>query len=360
MMKTKIILFEDEDSVRDLILEILADSGYDAVSLDPNENLLGNMISIRPDLIISDIMMPGKSGIDVFTEIKGNDETQSIPFIFLTAKSEYTDIRLGMSIGADDYILKPFKARDLLRSIELRLIKSKKLKERLQDFSTNVALHLPHELRTPLIALLGYSDIIIEDYDNLSDNEILDCVKSIRKSSQRLHKVIEKFILYSDILSTELNNCSTDRFLSNNWIDISCVINISSLNIAVLFGRTEDLEIRLEPYESKITEESILIIISQIVENALKYSRPGTKVEIKGEKVNSRYMISIKDNGAGMTKAQIANLFPMQQFNRGMFNMSGNGLGLAIVQKILSFIGSDLKINSEPNCGTIVSFEIKK
>jgi len=357
-MKTKIILFEDEENVRDLILEILADAGYDAASFDPNENLLENIISIKPALIISDIMMPGKSGIDVFTELKGSEETQSIPFIFLTAKSEYTDIRSGMSIGADDYILKPFKSKDLLRSIELRLIKAKKLEEKLQGFSTNVALHLPHELRTPLIALLGYSDIIIEDYDTLSDNEILDCVKSIRKSSQRLHKVIEKFILYSDILSTELNNGSTSRFISNNRTDISCVINISSQNIAVLSGRAEDLDLSLEPYESKITEEAISILISQIVENALKYSNPGTRVVIKGEKVDSKYSISIKDNGAGMTKAQIANLFPMQQFSRGMLNMSGNGLGIAIVQKILSFIGSDLKIISEPNCGTTVSFEI--
>jgi signal transduction histidine kinase len=355
-MKTKIVLFEDDENVRDLIIEILADADYETININPDEELLKNVISIKPNLIISDIMMPGKSGIDVFTEIKNNENTQNIPFIFLTAKSEYTDIRFGMSIGADDYILKPFKAKDLLRSIELRLEKTKKLQEKLKTFSSSVALHVPHELRTPLIALLGYSDIVIEDYDSLSDNEILDCVKSIKKSSQRLHHVIEKFILYSDILSSALNNSCSERFISKTCIDISSLIRKYSLNIAELHNRRNDLELNLQPYVSTATEEFISIIICQLVENAFKYSAPGNRVHIKGEKVNAKYSVSIKDCGIGMRKEQIADLFPMQQYNRGMFNMSGNGLGLAIVREILSFVNADLIIESEPNCGTIVSF----
>ncbi|MHB9012679.1 MAG: hybrid sensor histidine kinase/response regulator [Ignavibacteriaceae bacterium] len=357
-MKTKIILLEDEANVRESILEILVSGGYEVAVVEPDVNLFENINSNKPDLIISDIMMPGKSGIDVFNEIKNNEETQEIPFIFLTAKSEYTDIRFGMSLGADDYVLKPFKAKDLLRSVELRLIKSKKIKERLHNFSSSVALHLPHELRTPLISLLGYSDMIIEDYNNLTDNEILDYTKGIKRSSQRLHRIIEKFILYADILSSELNNNFSDSFISKKTIEIGKLINLYSLSEAMQFNRQNDLEINIEPCESTMTEESISIIISQLLENAFKYSVKGTKVDVTVEKVNVKYFVSIKDNGTGMTKEQVANLSAFQQFNRGLLNQSGNGLGIVIVQKILSFSNSKLNIFSEPGKGTTVSFQL--
>lgn len=358
-MKAKIILFEDDANVRESVFEILVNSGYEVTVLESDSDFYSNIISNKPDLVLSDIMMPGKSGFDVFKEIKKNEETHNIPFIFLTAKSEYTDIRFGMSLGADDYILKPFKAKDLLRSIELRLAKARLVKERMHSFSSSIALHVPHELRTPLIALLGYSDLIIEDYDNLSDNDILDYTKIIKRSSHRLHRIIEKFILYAEILSSEFNDNTNERFISKERVDISTFIKLSSLNTATLFKRQNDLKIKLEPYECRVTEESISILISQILENAFKYSNPGTKVEVIGKKMNASYLISVKDNGSGMTKDEITKIFALQQFKRNMFNQSGNGLGLAIAKKISSYINSNLDIISKPGEGTTVSLELK-
>ena len=133
-MKAKIILFEDEKDVRESIIEILVNNDFEAITLKTDTNFLERIIFHKPDLIISDIMMPIKNGFDVFKEVKSREETQDIPFIFLTAKSDYNDIRIGMALGADDYILKPFKVKDLLRSIELRLKNSQKVKNRLNDF----------------------------------------------------------------------------------------------------------------------------------------------------------------------------------------------------------------------------------
>ncbi|HED07500.1 MAG TPA: ATP-binding protein, partial [Ignavibacteria bacterium] len=136
-------------------------------------------------------------------------------------------------------------------------------------------------------------------------------------------------------------------------------IKLSSLNTATLFKRQNDLKIKLEPYECRITEESISILISQILENAFKYSNPGTKVEVIGKKMNAVYLISVKDNGSGMTKDEITKIFALQQFKRNMFNQSGNGLGLAIAKKISSYINSNLDIISNPGEGTTVSLELK-
>lgn len=356
-IKTRVLLFEDEKDVREVVLEILNSSGYEATSLDENSNIIPSVIKLKPDLIISDIMMPGKTGFDIFNEIKNKEEIRDIPFIFLTAKSDYMDIRFGMNLGADDYILKPFKAKDLLRSVELRLEKSRRVKERLNNFSSSIALHIPHEMRTPLIALLGYSEMIIEDYDNISDNDIKEYAKNIKRSSQRLHKTIEKFILFSEILSTETMGLSLERFFSKEPSDISEMIMIHSMSTAALFNRQKDLKIELEPFNSTVAEESISIIISQLLENAFKFSEPDDIVEVVGRKVDLQYNVSISDNGIGMTNNEIENISPLQQFNKNYYTQ-GNGLGLAIVEKMLKFINSKLIISSRPGEGTKTSFLI--
>ena len=81
----------------------------------------------KPDLIICDIVMPNLDGLGVLHELSKNPGTMNIPFIFLTAKSELTDIRKGMELGADDYLAKPFNPSDLLRAVELRLSKRRKI-----------------------------------------------------------------------------------------------------------------------------------------------------------------------------------------------------------------------------------------
>lgn len=357
-MKAKIILFEDEKDVRESIIEILVNNDFEAITLKTDTNFLERIIFHKPDLIISDIMMPIKNGFDVFKEVKSREETQDIPFIFLTAKSDYNDIRIGMALGADDYILKPFKVKDLLRSIELRLKNSQKVKNRLNDFSSNVALHIPHELRTPLIALLGYSDMMLEDYSNLTRNEILSYIQSIKNSSLRLHRIIEKFILYNDILLLELDNKLTERFFSKVPTDASKQIKTDSLNTALRFNRKDDLILILEKCNTNMTEEALSIIITQLLENAFKYSAKDSKVEVKVDQFNSKYFVSIKDYGIGMTKEQIENISAFQQFNRGLKNQSGNGLGVVISQKILSLFDSRLIILSSHSNGTTAKFQL--
>lgn len=122
-----ILIIEDDFALHETIGNLLMLEGYKIVSAkDGNEGIeLAKKHS--PDLIICDIMMPEKSGIDVINELQTNNNTKLIPFIFLTAKAELKDIRNGMLSGADDYITKPFNNEDLLKSIKLRLEKHKNL-----------------------------------------------------------------------------------------------------------------------------------------------------------------------------------------------------------------------------------------
>ena len=121
----KILLIEDNEALRDNTAEILSLANYEVSTAENGKVGVEMAMANPPDLIICDIMMPVLDGYGVFQIISKNLELQHIPFIFLSAKSERTDLRKGMEMGADDYLTKPFQEVELLRAIEARLKKAK-------------------------------------------------------------------------------------------------------------------------------------------------------------------------------------------------------------------------------------------
>ncbi len=129
MNKTKVLIIEDEKYVLENIATLLEEEGYVVKSSSNVFEGITAALQFKPDLIISDVMMPGMSGYDVLKTLSENDATKSIPFIFLTAKVESEDLRKGMQLGADDYLFKPYKSEELLSAIESRLKRINALRE---------------------------------------------------------------------------------------------------------------------------------------------------------------------------------------------------------------------------------------
>lgn len=124
----KILIIEDNPDVRDNLAEILTLSGYEALIAENGKVGAAMAQTELPDLILCDIMMPELDGYGVLHILSRQSATSDIPFIFLTAKAEKEDFRKGMSLGADDYITKPFDDVVLLETIEKRLKKSERLR----------------------------------------------------------------------------------------------------------------------------------------------------------------------------------------------------------------------------------------
>jgi CRP/FNR family transcriptional regulator, polysaccharide utilization system transcription regulator len=120
----KILIIEDNKDVRENIVEILSLAGYEVTSAENGKLGISSVFTFKPDLILCDVMMPELDGYGVMKILQSNAQFSHIPLIFLTAKSEKTDMRKGMALGAVDYIIKPFDDTDLLTSIELRLQKA--------------------------------------------------------------------------------------------------------------------------------------------------------------------------------------------------------------------------------------------
>lgn len=119
----KVLVIEDNEAILENTAEILELSNYEVYTATNGKMGIEQAIATKPDLILCDIMMPEVDGYGVLHMVHKNPELQDLPFIFLTAKAELSDIRKGMSLGADDYLTKPFDATDLLNTIEGRLKK---------------------------------------------------------------------------------------------------------------------------------------------------------------------------------------------------------------------------------------------
>ena len=128
-MKQHILLIEDNTEIRENTAEILELANYQVTTAENGKVGVEAALKQRPDLIICDVMMPVLDGYGVLHLVNKNQELEGIPFIFLTAKSERSDFRKGMEMGADDYITKPFTDIELLNAIESRLKKSQLLKK---------------------------------------------------------------------------------------------------------------------------------------------------------------------------------------------------------------------------------------
>jgi CRP/FNR family cyclic AMP-dependent transcriptional regulator len=127
-MKT-ILLIEDNEEIRENMGEILELSNYKVLTAADGKEGVALAIQNKPDLIVCDIMMPVLDGYGVIHMLQKNNDTQNIPFIFLTAKAERAEIRKGMELGADDYITKPFNGTELLNAVESRLRKSELIRK---------------------------------------------------------------------------------------------------------------------------------------------------------------------------------------------------------------------------------------
>lgn len=128
----KILLIEDNEAVRENTAEIMTLANYDVLTAENGKIGVERAKEFLPDLVVCDIMMPQMDGYQVLQALGKDNKTASTPFIFLTAKTDRADMRMGMNLGADDYLTKPFEEKELLDAISCRLQKHDSLKKEIK------------------------------------------------------------------------------------------------------------------------------------------------------------------------------------------------------------------------------------
>ncbi len=351
----EIFVVEDEAELRENICAILELKGYDVKSAENGLEAIKMLNTINPDLIISDIMMPYLDGYELFNRIRQEERTKLIPFIFLTAKSDLTSIREGLNLGVDDYITKPFSTEDLIKSIETRLEKVTNFNQKFDKILKGIRSSLPHELRTPLMGILGLSEMIITDYQEYSKEEIFDFVERINFSAKRLFKRIEKFLNLTDlelIANSEMLNKAYEVKVNEEEL------KLISFNNFIVNNRFKDIKFQIESAFIKIHPKFFTILFSELLENACKFSKVNSEIIVEGKVLKNYYKIFIRDNGFGMSETNVKKICEFLMLDRESGKIDGVGLGLIFVKKALDLFNGILEIKSEDGKGTIVTISI--
>ncbi len=360
-MKKKILVVEDETLVREGIVELLSSEGFDMYSAPDGDEGLKLAQKHIPDLIICDIMMPTLDGYELLELLQQEEETATIPFIFLTAKSEKTDMRRGMDLGADDFLTKPFKANELFKAVQTRIQKKDKYEtkteERLDELRLSIATILPHELRTPLNGIMASSQLLMEYSDTMEREEVYQLHENIFTSAKRLNRLIVNYLYYTELEMLNKDKARIKKFKKLSKIESPNSILSDLFTIyAENYERLEDLDISLgEEKPIVIFEDHFHKICEEIADNAFKFSLEKDKIKVRTELNDDEYLLKITDYGRGMDVNKIDKIGAYFQFDRNLHEQQGSGLGLVIAKRLLDIYKGNLKIDSRIDKYTTVA-----
>ena len=358
----KILIIEDQPDVRENIEAILELEDYETLIAENGEMGIEMAKNHQPDLILCDVMMPKLDGFGVVQALRQNPITSTIPLIFLTAKVDRLSLRQGMDLGADDYLTKPFTLDELINAVKARLSKQtliqKDVNQELDKFRSNITRSLPHELLTPLNGILGMSDLLSNYYDTMDADEVQSCLADIKTSSERLHRLIQNFLLFAQLELFQSNPQQSQIWqnrLSKTTTNPVSIIEKITQNIAQQIGRTDDLQLSLKEANIRISEQDLQKITEEIVDNAFKFSVKGTPIIVESILENQNFILTVTNQGRGMSSEQIAQIGAYIQFERKLYEQQGSGLGLVIAKRMTELYNGELEIQSTPNEKTIVS-----
>lgn len=355
---TKILIIEDDPMVRENLEEILELAEFDFLSAMNGAEGLALAKETLPDLILCDVMMPEMNGFEVLENLRKDPRSLNIPLIFLTAKVDVASLREGMNLGADDYIMKPFDINSLLEAIQTRLAKKASLVESVQseisDFRNRVTRALPQKFHGLLNQLTTSAHNLKESHEQLTEQEIEDIADKIELTSTEIHHLFINFSLYSQLELIALNPKARQAYESKRGNCLaSAVLTQVSQGKANGYHRGKDLTLVLTDTRIAIAESNFRKIVEELIDNAFKFSAPGTPVEIREKLDDNRWSLFIIDGGDGIEPALLAALFP-EQSPDNLDKSPIPSFGLPIAKSLTELNGGTFHIESLPGKQTII------
>jgi two-component system sensor histidine kinase/response regulator len=351
-MKT-ILLLDDDENIRATFSLALRHSGYRVIEASTGEEGLRLAAKHLPDLILSDISMPGQGGQDVLKSIRDHPELSSRQVVLMTGQTHIVTPRRGMELGADDFLVKPISLKELLQCVEARLKRAQvhwRVEDRmLSKLRSTLHSTLPHELFTPLAGIIGLAELMKTNLTAMSLDEITDLVSDVHSSAVTLHRTLRNYLLILDLETIAGEQTTLSETMTAEALNTSLFTGVQ--NAVRRNKRENDIQVRLEVCPIVGYSGDVAVIIEELVDNACKFSKKGTPLDLH---FGPGPVLTVKDLGRGMTEEEISRVGTFQQFDRKKFEQQGLGLGLSLVQKLATKCGAKLSIKSQPGVETTV------
>ncbi len=360
----KILVIDDEEWLREMINLALKQRGYEVIESSNGADGIEKARQELPDLILCDINMEKVDGYLTLASLRNEAPTAAIPFILMTGLADNAGMRHGMELGADDYLAKPFTTDALYAAVEARLKKAQTVRDeaerKLAHLRDNISLMMPHEMRTPLNGILSNAELLAHSAGTLKSAEIAEIGQDIYKSSQRLERLIENFLIYAqlELIAADPQNVNALRIGNTDHAD--SLIRERAAAQASQAGRAKDLSIQVSDVSVPMSAEYLAKITEELVQNAFKFSDPGTPVSITLREVYNTVVLSISNQGRGFSTEQIAQIGAYMQFERKINEQQGLGLGLTIAKRLVELHGGAFSIEGRKGEGATVIAKLPK
>ncbi|MGN6555274.1 MAG: hybrid sensor histidine kinase/response regulator [Verrucomicrobiota bacterium] len=360
----KILVIDDEEWLREMIQLALRQNGYEVIEAANGEKGIEVAKKELPDLILCDVNMDKMDGYAALSSLRSEPVTASIPFILMTGLADQAGMRHGMELGADDYLPKPFTIDALYAAVEVRLKKvtvvRQEAEKKLADLRENISMMLPHELRTPLNGILAYGEILTSDSESLQPQEISEMGQVIYQSGKRLEHLIENFLIFAQLELLGTDPQKLQSLLRKQTVSPAALIEAQAREQAQLLNRIDDVTLELTDVPVPMSEEYLGKVVGELVQNALKFSQPGSRVQVTLADSLTHIVLTVSDHGRGLSTEHITKIGAYMQFDRKLHEQQGLGLGLTICKRLTELHGGTLTIQSELGSSTVVTVKLPK
>jgi signal transduction histidine kinase len=343
-----------------MLRDVLQSHGIEVQLAPDGFSALDLIRSQRPDLILSDINMEGIDGYELLEQVRQDPTLAQLPFVLMTGKADLRGMRNGMSLGADDYLPKPFSMSELIEVIKRRLERHEALhleaESRMSSLRNSITQMLPHELLTPLNGIIGVASLL--EIGDVSNEDLATYGEMLKESGDRLHRLILNFLTLAqlELLAHDPARLQTLRAeetsIHGSWL------STQADELAAKWNRAGDLVLSLAPLRLRIPQQDLAKAISELLDNAFKFSTPGTPVVLICEPHGDAANLVVRDSGRGMRAEHLENIGAFQQFDRKLHEQQGTGLGLAIAKRIVELHGGAFAVESATDVGTTARLRI--
>lgn len=355
-----ILIVDDNPLIVNVLRSLLTGEKYQVSVAANGEEALAILDSKPIDVIICDVMMPRMDGYELHEVVRTKPELSHIPFVFLTALDDSSEVKRGCEAGADDYLIKPFEPEQMLAVVRGKVKRSRTLRrlseERFNAYRRRVVHTLSHEFRTPLVAINTGTELLLDQSQSLKPAKVQDLLEAIRRGGQRLERLVTDFMLLQQIeagLAQRMYDSHAEPRVIAKIASSFADCNVEQLRAGgfTLLYQDDGMDAR-----SRVYEPQIMDILSRLLDNAVKFRNNDYTIELLVFERGAEVIVELRDRGLGIDERKVQEaLEAFSQIDRDKYEQQGSGLGLNIASRFAKINGGRLELKRREGGGSVAA-----
>ncbi len=346
-----ILVVDDNADMRRYLCRLL-DQRWRTENATDGLTALASIRRKTPDLVIADVMMPRLDGFGLLRALRLDPATAQVPVMLLSARAGEEASAEGLRAGADDYVIKPFSARELIARVESRLAQARiraaerhgrETAEKANQARDEFFAMLSHELRTPLMAVLGWTALLRGNRLGVEDTAY--AIDIIERNARTQRRMVDDLLDVSRIVTGRLR---IDARPIPSLAPVIAMVVDSFRPVAHGKGLTVITALENDAGPLRVDPERLQQVAWNLLSNAIHFTPPGGMIEVRCTREESQVLLSVRDSGRGIGPEAVPHIFERYwQAGNAHPRRPGLGLGLAIAHKIVELHSGSIEATSE-------------